>query len=230
MSIQKNALSIACSAHFLLLLFFVLAPLFTPQITPKKLVVHSVRLISQAQPVQTPTPTVPEPQKPTQTIAEPKKPTKKTTQQLSKKPPTPKKKSNPTPQPKKTYNQKLIAQALQNLDRAASTKKTSQPTMPTIALSTLPSEEPQSSENIYISDLIQRLQLALRLPESGEASVSLTISRSGNVSSLTINSCSSSHIRKIITNKLPGLHFAPFGQNFPGEKEHTFLLKLSNLS
>jgi outer membrane biosynthesis protein TonB len=85
-----------------------------------------------------------------------------------------------------------------------------------------------SSEGCYITDLIRRLQLSIRLAEPGEIRIKLTLKKNGQVDSIAVVSCKNEKIKRSLLEKLKTIHFSPFGQSFPGEAEHTFLLKLSN--
>lgn len=88
--------------------------------------------------------------------------------------------------------------------------------------------EKASPEACYIGDLIRRLQLNVRLPEPGEVRVKLAIKKSGSVVSIQIISKNKASIRQAVEAKLKTIHFSPFGTSFKGEDEHTFSLRLSN--
>lgn len=83
-------------------------------------------------------------------------------------------------------------------------------------------------ERTYYDELVSRLKLALKLPEYGEVKLQLTISRSGAVVAVKSVKSKSKKNADYVQKALPKLHLPPFGQNFTGEKEHTFRLTLSN--
>ncbi len=87
-----------------------------------------------------------------------------------------------------------------------------------------------TKEALYVSELIRRLKLALKLPEYGEVRVKMTLSRSGSVTQLSVLKSSSSINKKLVEQKLKGLTFAAFGASFAKEESHTFTLILSNES
>ena len=166
-----------------------------------------------------------------QTASPPKKKKAPPPKKVMKKEPSAKKPSKPD-------NSKLLAEALSHLDRSTSKQKPppkqklSQIT-PISSLNTDSSlvnktKENSSAESSYISDLIRRLQLGIKLPEHGEASVAITINRSGGSVKVIVTSSTSASIKKTLTQKLPNLTFSPFGGCFSKETEHIFLLRLSN--
>lgn len=142
----------------------------------------------------------------------------------------------------------MVSQALASLDKAskADAKKSgiqgssgkftsSAPT----AISSLASESLVSieggqesdftpQERTYYDELVSRLKLSLKLPEYGQVKLSLCINRAGSVVRVTDVKCKSSKNRDYIQKTLPKVHFPPFGQNFSGEKDHTFRLTLTN--
>lgn len=84
------------------------------------------------------------------------------------------------------------------------------------------------AERTYYDELVSRLKLALKLPEFGEVKLQLTINRSGKVVSVKSVKSKSKKNSDYVQTSIPKLHLPPFGQNFSGEKEHTFRLTLSN--
>jgi hypothetical protein len=83
-------------------------------------------------------------------------------------------------------------------------------------------------ERTYYTELVSRLKLSLKLPEYGEVKVQLTLARSGSVVRLTGIKSKSKKNASYIEKTVPKLKLPPFGQNFSGEKEHTFKLTMSN--
>jgi hypothetical protein len=150
-----------------------------------------------------------------------------------------------------SYNKKLVAEALQRLNKSRSVSSgsvskesgSSGVRMAQVgSVGHLNSEEgvslpsqvgdeaapPGSPEAYYVADLIRRLQLHVRLVEPGEVRVSLTLSRKGSVIDVSIVSCKSSAVKKNIGSALRSVPFSAFGSCFRGENEHKFLLRLSN--
>lgn len=84
------------------------------------------------------------------------------------------------------------------------------------------------AERTYYDELVSRLKLSLKLPEFGEVKLQLTINRSGKVVTIKSVKSKSKKNSDYIQKALPKLHLPSFGQNFAGEKEHTFRLTLSN--
>ncbi|MCH1429179.1 MAG: hypothetical protein L7U87_00305 [Chlamydiales bacterium] len=80
----------------------------------------------------------------------------------------------------------------------------------------------------YQQELVEILRAFLRLPEEGNVKFSLTINRNGIVESIEVNNSHSAKNRSYITEKVPELKFPSFGMSFFGQKNHTFLLNLSN--
>lgn len=88
-------------------------------------------------------------------------------------------------------------------------------------------EYASTPEEVYIADLIKRLQLQIRLQEPGEVTVSLTLRRDGSVAHVAIVK-KSKKSAEALKEKLFAIHFAPFGAGFFHEKEHAFLLRLTS--
>lgn len=80
----------------------------------------------------------------------------------------------------------------------------------------------------YISELVSRLKLNLRLPEYGEVRIQLTLTRDGAVKKVSIVSAKSHQNKQYVLKTVPHLSFPKFGDNFEKEPEHTFSLNLSN--
>jgi len=83
-------------------------------------------------------------------------------------------------------------------------------------------------ERSYYEELVSRLKLHLRLPEYGPVKLKLTLSQDGKVMRLVVTSTKSKKNREYVEKMLTKLSFQRFGDNFTGQKEHTFSLKLSN--
>lgn len=80
----------------------------------------------------------------------------------------------------------------------------------------------------YCEELVNRLQLMLRLPEYGEVKVLVTIDSNGVVRKVQIKESKSALNRSYIEKNMADVAFPCFGSNFPGEKDHTFFLALTS--
>lgn len=80
----------------------------------------------------------------------------------------------------------------------------------------------------YFGVLGEKLKIELKLPENGDVSLKLTLNNRGDVASLEILSTTSEKNRRYVEVSLKALKFPPFGVNFPGEKQHTFTIKLAS--
>jgi hypothetical protein len=85
-----------------------------------------------------------------------------------------------------------------------------------------------SPEAYYIADLIRRLQLRLRLSEPGEVRLKLTLQRTGAVTNVEFIRTQKESSKRFLREKLDEMIFAPFGSGFKGQKEHTFVLRLTH--
>lgn len=85
-----------------------------------------------------------------------------------------------------------------------------------------------SPEGWYVSDLIRRLQLNIRLLEPGTVRISLSIGRKGELIDCSITQCSNASTKSHLQKALLQIKFAPFGQAFKKEEKHTFRLKLED--
>ena len=154
------------------------------------------------------------------------------------------KKSSPTSE----YDESLLADALTNLDSSSrhvsgnsrGTVK-STPNKQVKMVGDLNAEQGNfqcaegreeytsaTPEGWYVSDLIRRLQLNVRLLEPGSVKVSLTLSRNGKLIECSITQSANQAAKAHLQKALSGLKFAPFGQAFPQESQHTFKLKLED--
>jgi len=224
---HKKAFIRSAFLHFFLLIFLSVSFSSTPVTSHKRLRVQTVQLtpmIAHTTSSEAPHPqeTPPEEKKEPQPIKKKKAPAKKVV-----------KKESPT----KPDNSKLLAEALSHLNKSttANTSSSSKPSSvkPISSLNTDTSlidkaKEKGSQESAYTDDLVRRLQLGIKLPEHGEASVAITINRSGKAVKVAVTSGTSGAIKQTLSQKLPTLTFSPFGTCFPNEREHTFLLRLSN--
>jgi outer membrane biosynthesis protein TonB len=80
----------------------------------------------------------------------------------------------------------------------------------------------------YTGELVKRLKLSLRLPESGQVLVDLKLQRSGRVAQVKILEAKSSINQKYVEATLPNLNFPDFGEFYPKEDEKLFTLSLQN--
>jgi colicin import membrane protein len=85
-----------------------------------------------------------------------------------------------------------------------------------------------TQELTYYDQLASRLKLGLKLPEFGAVKIKLTLERTGKyVKALVINAENSIN-RKYIEKTLPSIKFPPFGSNFQGQTEYTFVIAFNN--
>ncbi len=83
-------------------------------------------------------------------------------------------------------------------------------------------------EASYISDLVLRLQCGLKLPEFGDVTIDLTISKFGIAESVIIVAAASRKNAKYAEETIPAILFAPLGSNFGTATKYTFRITLSN--
>lgn len=88
-------------------------------------------------------------------------------------------------------------------------------------------EEAEEREEGYGDLLTKALQSRLSLRSYGAVKVSITLTRDGKVKTFKILSSESDENRKQIEAHLKGALLAPFGRNFPGEKEREFVILLT---
>ena len=151
------------------------------------------------------------------------------------------KKVVPKPEPKKevakvdTKKETLLKEARDSLAKMGKVEATSGPTdrSSRSALSSLKAEEMTfsvkgSDNDLYISELIQRLKLSLRLPESGEVVVDLTLKRNGKIAGIKIRDANSSNNKHYVESQLSTLSFPEFGESYPNKDEKLFTLSLQN--
>jgi len=146
-----------------------------------------------------------------------------------------KKDKEPQTSPNGAYNQTLVAQALQELNKThiqrAPKGLSSVRSAPVLRREKdLPSssQSKKSPESYYIADLVRKLQLQLWLAEPGEARIQITLTRQGTIHSIKIVSCENSMIRKPLLHQLKVVRFSPFGAAFRGEETHLFQVRLSH--
>ena len=151
------------------------------------------------------------------------------------------KKVAPKPEPKKEVakidakKETLLKEARDSLAKMGKVEATSGPVDRSnrSTLSSLKAEEMTfsvkgSDNDLYISELIQRLKLSLRLPESGEVVVDLTLKRSGKVAGIKIRDANSSNNKYYVESQLSTLSFPEFGESYPNKDEKLFTLSLQN--
>ncbi|GEM_PF-2097720 len=234
----KTLLVVVLGAHLFLLFFLgTLRPYTSLGLREKKLVVQTVELHPQPKP-QPKAVVQKEPPK-QEEIAEapPPPPPKKTPPKKKVEKKVVKKKSEEKKvvkqQKKEKPSEKLSASQKEKLQKArealTAVKESSKATKstPVKKLSKV-SIAQESLISGYSDKLTGALRKNLILPEYGEVKVKLTLLRSGEVKKVEVLSSESRTNRREIVEKLKGLKLAPFGNNFPGEKEHDFVIVLSN--
>lgn len=80
----------------------------------------------------------------------------------------------------------------------------------------------------YQDELASRLKLLLKLPEEGDVKLKLTLESSGKVSKVEILSSQSEMNRKYVSEKMPTLSFAPFGNDFGSTSSYAFVIVLKS--
>lgn len=90
-------------------------------------------------------------------------------------------------------------------------------------------ETQEAQEAKYIEKLSALLQGSLRLPESGDVCLNIKLDRAGKVINWGVVSSMSEKNEAYVNIHLPKLRFPPFQSEWPGEKQHTFFLTLSDL-
>jgi colicin import membrane protein len=173
-------------------------------------------------------------------------PQKKEVKKIVEKPPAPKPKKEVKAEPQKPSKeeelkrQKLLAQVQQNIEKIerrsdkVGSKSTGLPDLPKriekLQIESITTNENRMSgqEVGFRDELASRLRLLLKLPDYGEVKVKLTLNRSGKVSKVEIINTQSTVNKSYIETVLPTLTFAPFGTNFKGLDQYTFMITLTN--
>lgn len=159
----------------------------------------------------------------------PKKPEPKEKPVEKKKDPVPKKKEEPKPQPKteKAKAVELLAKAQQSLSKIDTNYDKVKPTQSkTVAKLDTSSSDKEAG---YVDEVAALLKALLRLPERGDVEIELTIERTGKVSKLTIISAKSAVNKVYVEKAVPDIAFPQFGKHFTGEKNHNFMITLSDI-
>lgn len=87
---------------------------------------------------------------------------------------------------------------------------------------------PARLEISYQDVLINRLKDQLQMPEYGDVDIEITITRSGKILRYKILRDENKTNRQYIEKAIPSLQLPPFGKEFEGESQHTFIITLSN--
>lgn len=87
---------------------------------------------------------------------------------------------------------------------------------------------PLLTEEDYSSSLIEYLQDQLRLPDTGDVKIELTLRRDGSVESVKVLSAQSEKNRKRLEENLPKLQFPPFPKEEKEKKSKVFILTFCN--
>jgi len=88
--------------------------------------------------------------------------------------------------------------------------------------------EPHSAEEkTYYDELVHRLKLHLKLPDTGDVRLKLTLNRQGKVVRVECIEAKSQKNKAHLEKTLPTIVFPAFGHNFTHEQTHTFLLHFS---
>lgn len=149
------------------------------------------------------------PSKPLKPKPLPKKPEKKTTPAPA---PAP---SKPPAKPVNSKQIELLAQAKEKLGKTQKGVATTPGKIENLQIDSVP-------EASYSDELAYRLKQMLKLPKYGEVKVDLTLDKSGNVLKVAIISAQNEENKTYIEKELPKLKLPAFGNNFPGQENHTF--------
>jgi hypothetical protein len=118
----------------------------------------------------------------------------------------------------------IQAPALQ--DNPSLKEKESFKSLAFVSSSVLKNIHPMESDLNYQDELKSHLKLLLKLPETGNVIIDLTLDRMGMVKKVVIIEAISPSNRKYIEKTLPLLKLPPFGIYFKGVGERTFRLEL----
>lgn len=143
---------------------------------------------------------------------------------------TPKKEIKPVKKKKQKITQKKEIKPTEKPQKKEipSTSKPQRIAQPPVQTPPKASQESFDKNQEYQQELVEILRAFLRLPEEGNVKFSLTINRNGIVEAVEVNNSHSAKNTSYIAEKVPELKFPSFGMSFFGQKNHTFLLNLSN--
>ena len=159
---------------------------------------------------------------------EPKKPTPIVKKESEKIKPTAVAQKKPATKAKPVQKERsellaLMEESLLGLEKTSS--KISKVAAP-IKVGKLKSES--SAEISYQEKLVDYLQAFLHLPEDGNVGIKLTVTREGVITNIVILKASSARNERYIKDNLKPIILPSFGNNFKGENEHSFSLKLTS--
>ncbi|MBS0622784.1 MAG: hypothetical protein JSR80_07490 [Verrucomicrobia bacterium] len=80
----------------------------------------------------------------------------------------------------------------------------------------------------YVTALVERLRLLLRLPAFGSVRIGLTLTREGEVVEVVVLQAHSDINRDYVVRTLQGQSFPSFKEAFPKEQQHNFTLTFAN--
>ncbi len=198
------------------LLFFLARSAPTPKSVSKPLSVHTHTLItptpklaaspSPSSPIPRPLPDKPKPKLEKKSVAPPKK--------------------APATKASKPDRRALIGALKKSL---ASFETDSTPSKTPSLTSTPLASETLVQQASYEQAITATLQNALTLPRSGNIELEVTLTRAGALEKLRIKNATNSNNKTYLEEALPRVLFPPFGNNFRGEKSHTFVITLTSL-
>lgn len=204
---------------------------------PKSVVVHTVKL-KPPKPKPAPKPVAkPKPKPEPKPVAKPKPKPEPAPKPVAKPKPKPKPATKPKPQQAKVdkRQQELLEKALSSLDKVDRSTPDTQPVSAPITLlklegsaSTDDAADTDPKHLGYCEELVRRLQLLLKLPDYGQVKVKLTLNRDGTVAKLEVIDSLNAKNKSYVENTIPTGRFPPFGTNFAGERQHSFVLALAN--
>ena len=85
-----------------------------------------------------------------------------------------------------------------------------------------------TKEASYSEGVAFSLKRHLKLPDYGAVKVKLTLNRLGGVESVEIIQSESTKNQAYVKSEIPKIKFLPFGQNFEGVSQNTFVITLKN--
>jgi len=173
----------------------------------------------------------------------PSKPTRLAVNTVKLQPRTPKKKAKPKQKKKivrkkkktekkiaktkaktNSRRQKLLKEALENLNQIEKAPEMTLTVMPQPS-NNLNTDE---REKAYFNLLATKLQTSLCLPEHGEVKLRLNLNRQGQIISVDILHAANAQNQQYIENTIRMLQFPPFHKHFPGEGSHAFVIALKS--
>lgn len=125
---------------------------------------------------------------------------------------------------KPKINAEALAQVKANLQKIDHQATAAAPAVTAAVAVTSDVSAPRPYEDL----LAERLHLLLTLPDYGDVTIRLKLSRMGKVLNVSIVKSASEENRQYVQKTVPNLSLPPFGRSFGSDADHTFQLVLSN--